>query len=665
MKTKHQKLSIKNKIVLILMPITILIFLSVCFVTIFQTNKELKENLNKEITLTGSLVSKEMMAKVSKTIGIMDNVKKSIENGNTDTGSVKEYLYSVADAYPEEIPTGIYCGMEDNTYIDKMWTPDDPSWVMKERPWYIEGKEADNVTFGETYMDDMTGSYIVSIYANLKTNGKLLGVISADIPIDDLADILTGQTILNNGYIFAVDGYSKMIFGNKHDESLNGAFISNSEDAFLRKLNEDIDSGILGSIASFENNYYSLSKVEGTNFYTVSVVPKSDLTNILGALATKSILASLIGLLLLASAIYALLTMLFKPFTKIRNQIEHMHALDFTYKEYRKQNDEFGMVIRNLNDLSEKLKETIGLFKNISADLQDSSDKNSDCSKNIDNLTSKQSEAINGLNESVNELSLAIETIADGATKLAGEVNTLAKNTEATKNKTKEAKESVNEGNRHLNDMTDSITAVYKTSDMLKASVDDLHEGLNGIIEMVSMIKEVADQTNLLSLNASIEAARAGETGKGFAVVANEIRTLSDSCQESVVKIEDTTAHLANLVNNVMEKSNNNMTLIKQSEESTKNITSSFAKITDTINEIVSSTEEINNSVKIVDNVASDMAATTEEQNASTEMVLNVVNEINEDSNTIKDKGNEIAKVSNNLNGFVIDLRENVDKFTI
>ena len=59
------------------------------------------------------------------------------------------------------------------------------------------------------------------------------------------------------------------------------------------------------------------------------------------------------------------------------------------------------------------------------------------------------------------------------------------------------------------------------------------------------------------------------------------------------------------------------------------------------------------------------MAATTEEQNASTEMVLNVVNEINEDSNTIKDKGNEIAKVSNNLNGFVIDLRENVDKFTI
>lgn len=235
MKTKHQKLSIKNKIVLILMPITILIFLSVCFVTIFQTNKELKENLNKEITLTGSLVSKEMMAKVSETIGIMDNVKKSIENGNTDTNSVKEYLYSVADAYPEAIPTGIYCGMEDNTYIDKMWTPDDPSWVMKERPWYIEGKEADNVTFGETYMDGMTGSYIVSIYANLKTNGKLLGVISADIPIDDLADILTGQTILNNGYIFAVDGYSKMIFGNKHDESLNGAFISNSEDAFFKK----------------------------------------------------------------------------------------------------------------------------------------------------------------------------------------------------------------------------------------------------------------------------------------------------------------------------------------------------------------------------------------------------------------------------------------------
>ena len=153
--------SMKNKIVVILMPLTILIFLSVCLITLQQTNKELKDNLETEISLTGNLVSQKMIASISETVGIMDNVKKSVENGNTDTDSIQDYLYTVADAYPETIPTGIYCGLENGTYIDKMWTPDDPDWIMKERPWYIEGKNANKVTFGETYRDSMTGSYIV------------------------------------------------------------------------------------------------------------------------------------------------------------------------------------------------------------------------------------------------------------------------------------------------------------------------------------------------------------------------------------------------------------------------------------------------------------------------------------------------------------------------
>ena len=140
--------------------------------------------------LTSQIVEGQIAASVNRTIGIMDNVKKSIENGELDAQSVQDYLYTVADAYPETIPTGIYCGLEDGTYIDKTWVPDDPEWIMKERPWYIEGMKADEVTFGETYLDGMTGSYIASVYTNIKdTSGNKIGVISADIPIDDIAAI--------------------------------------------------------------------------------------------------------------------------------------------------------------------------------------------------------------------------------------------------------------------------------------------------------------------------------------------------------------------------------------------------------------------------------------------------------------------------------------------
>lgn len=80
--------SIKNKIVIISLIITTLTFISVCLMTLMQIDKELQGHLKTEIELAGNLVSQKMLASINKTVGIMDNVKKSIENGNTDTESI-------------------------------------------------------------------------------------------------------------------------------------------------------------------------------------------------------------------------------------------------------------------------------------------------------------------------------------------------------------------------------------------------------------------------------------------------------------------------------------------------------------------------------------------------------------------------------------------------
>ena len=656
----------KNKIVVILMPLTILIFLSVCLITLQQTNKELKDNLETEISLTGNLVSQKMIASISETVGIMDNVKKSVENGDTDTESIQDYLYTVADAYPETIPTGIYCGLENGTYIDKMWTPDDPEWVMKERPWYIEGKEADTVTFGETYMDGMTGSYIVSVYANLKgKNNEVIGVISADIPIDDISNILTNQTILENGYIYAVDLYSGMIFGNKVDTDLNGVFIGESDNKFLQVLSEKIENEEFGTVQEFGDNYYSLAKVEGTNFVTVAVVPKSDLNEILKGIAIKGLITSVLGIILLAIGIFVLLTLCLRPLGKIRNQIDSMHNLDLTCKEERNSEDEFGVIIRQLNDLSDKLQETMVSFKEVANNLNDSANGNKTGAEEIETSTKEQNESITGLTATIDELSKAIENIANGSTELASEVNNLVTNVETTENKVNETFGQVQEGSTKIEDMTSNMKSVYGISKELESSVDNLHSGLQGITEMVAIIKDIADQTNLLSLNASIEAARAGEQGRGFAVVASEIRSLSDSCQNSVVNIEETTQKLTKLVNVVMQKSKENLEIIENSEKQADKISESFGVIRENVESISDSTKDISKSIKTIDTVATDMAATTEEQTASTEVVLNMVHEINDDANKIANQGKGIFGISKDLQSSVANLEKHINEFKI
>lgn len=658
--------SIKNKIVIISLIITTLTFISVCLMTLMQIDKELQENLKTEIELTGNLVSQKILASINETVGIIDNVKKSVENGNTDVESIKRYLYTVADAYPETIPTGIYCGLENGIYIDKMWTPDDPEWVMKERPWYIEGKKADRVTFGETYMDGMTGSYIVSVYVNLKDkNENVIGVISADISIDNISNILTSQTILENGYVYAVDQYSGMVFGNKVEENLNGVFLSESDNKFLQALSERIANEEYGVVVEFEENYYRIAKVEGTNFVAVSVVPKSDIDAVLKSIAVRVLAISALGIILSLAGIFVLLTLCLRPLIKIRNLINSMHNLDLTCREERNSEDEFGIIINHLNDLSDKLQETISTFKGVASNLNESAKDNKNGATEIETSTEKQNESVLGLTETVGELLRANENIADGATQLASEVNTLALNVESTENKVNETFGQVQEGSTQINDMTENMKSVYGISKDLENSVDDLNSGLHGITEMVVIIKDIADQTNLLSLNASIEAARAGEQGRGFAVVASEIRSLSDSCQNSVVSIEETIQKLTKLVNVVMGKAKENLTIIENSEKQADKVSSSFNVIKGNVESISESTKDISKSIKTVDTVAAEMAAITKEQAASTEVVMTMVDEINDDANKIANQGKEILGISTDLQRFVDNLENHIGNFKI
>ena len=263
------------------------------------------------------------------------------------------------------------------------------------------------------------------------------------------------------------------------------------------------------------------------------------------------------------------------------------------------------------------------------------------------------------------ELSKAIEVIADGSTKLASNVSDVSIEIGIAEDKVKSASSCAMMGATEIEKMQNNIFSVSEVSEELCNSINDMKDGLNGINEMVTMIKDIADQTNLLSLNASIEAARAGEAGRGFAVVASEIRTLSDSCQKSVISIVDTTEKLDNLVDIVSKNAQKNITIIAESKENSTNVNKAFESIRNEINEINHVTEKIGASVKEVDVVASDMAAITQEQTASTEVVLNTCHEVAEISNSVFQKSEDLVSSGSSLKNLANDLTKQIEKFII
>ena len=197
---------------------------------------------------------------------------------------------------------------------------------------------------------------------------------------------------------------------------------------------------------------------------------------------------------------------------------------------------------------------------------------------------------------------------------------------------------SAESGIREMMSLKDNIQEVADSSAELQSAIEAVREGLDGINDMVSVIEGIASQTNLLSLNAGIEAARAGDMGKGFAVVATEIRTLADNSQDSVKRIIETIGKMDGLVTAVVEKAQNNIQLITQSDAEADHVSASFTKIRDNITDIHESSDAIETEIKKVDAIATDMAATTHEQTASIELVLNTCNQLRDNAQLAEKK---------------------------
>ena len=179
--------SLRRKLVLVMLPVVILSYCVTFVATLSNTKKILQRKASEQMALLTSSVNNEMSAEVNRVLGIMENVKTSLTKSCASESDIKDYIYGVADAYTDIIPAGIYCGLCNGTYIDKMWTPD-ADWVMEERPWYQEGLDCDEVTFGEMYLDANTNEYIISAFTNIKdSSGTVIGVACADIKMDGLA----------------------------------------------------------------------------------------------------------------------------------------------------------------------------------------------------------------------------------------------------------------------------------------------------------------------------------------------------------------------------------------------------------------------------------------------------------------------------------------------
>ena len=263
--------------------------------------------------------------------------------------------------------------------------------------------------------------------------------------------------------------------------------------------------------------------------------------------------------------------------------------------------------------------------------------------KDIETLTGSILKKSSEMKDSSEIQNLNISTIASKLIKTEEELNMISSHSDSIKDKSILSETLLNTSANHLSELNSSFSNLEKTFNKSLATSEELDKNTKDIAQLVGVIENISERTNLLALNAAIESARAGEAGRGFAVVAEEIRKLADNSSKS-------TKDIIKIISEMQNKSNENKELILDSNKAAKASKESAHVVQNTFQEVKSNNHSTNLEIESTNSKITNLKQLVFEINESANSTkeashdtLNHLKDLNRDIKTIDDKLKHIS----------------------
>lgn len=658
---KKSNISIKAKLLGIIIPVVIAIILILVF-TAYHVSSGIIESYSKNL-LESSVNSQasKIEAWLEENLASMQMAKTMIEKLHPDETQLQTIL-DASCGYSENYPDGLFLADANGSFLkgtDSKKQEPNP----KESMWYQEGMTRVNMAVGSAHQNP-DGTNVVSASGLLNDGLDTVRVIAADMTLDRISVIVNSFIEMHDAEAFLVDKDSSVILASRDSDLISKTLGADGQSAFYKDVEKKV-SGKSYDFCTLDGNMTVFKEVNGTNWLLVSYVPTRVVLADLAGLRNLMIIFSIISILVLCVLIERVTHVVIRPVKEMTRVITSMASGDFTVSMKVKGNDEIAVMGRSVEHFIASMKEMIRQMGHVSDRLEKQAGSSKNVSGEMNSAANIQSQSMTELNATVDQLSVSVNEIAQNATQLAGVVADTKEDSDKVEDKMRTTVEVSEKGKADMESVGNALHNIEISIHNLEEAVDKVGTASGEIVDIIKLIGDIAEETNLLSLNASIEAARAGEAGRGFAVVASQIGVLAKNSADSVAHITSLINEINGLVDDAVKQAGSSASDIESSADLIHTAVDTFDQIFQNIQETSHLIEGVVEKINQVDQVATNVAAISEEQAASSDEILATSESMLQQAKSISKNSEQVEAEAGNLAESADQLADQVKQFQI